>query len=159
MDLRGCPGMLPVGEGLIADGFVADLPLLEGHADGASAIRDVSLLNGESVLQRLGRVYRATGKPVLLVGFSMGGLWFDLAVRTKVPARVVSLAAPLRLEHLLGRLQGWQRQSRGLNRLRGRVSRIGHSERVAIPGADGIPLRAVSELNTLIESVRHTSQA
>ena len=81
-----------------------------------------------------------------------------MAVRTKTPLLgVVALAAPLKLGALAreaSRLAATKPWAEPFTWPKFCGSDI--RKNVAMPGADGIPLRAVSELNALIESVRHT---
>jgi len=152
--------VLPVGEGLVSDGYTVDLPLLPGHDEGASGIREIPLDEWrQCVLASLERVYATTKQPVLLVGFSMGGLLvLDCAVKAKIPiAGVVSLAAPLRLGKLArsaSKLAASKPWAEPFTWPKFRGSDI--EKDLSMPGADGIPLRAVSELDELIEDVRHT---
>jgi carboxylesterase len=150
--------VLPVGEGLASDGFTVDLPLLAGHDGGVEGIKNVTLEDWRACVdESAARVYKATKKPLLMVGFSMGGLLaLDFALRTDLPiAGVASLAAPLKLGRLAreaSKLAATKDWAEPLTWPKFNGSDI--EKDVSMPGADGIPLRAVSELDRLIQDVR-----
>jgi carboxylesterase len=103
------------------------------------------------------RLFEATGRPVFLAGLSMGGLLaIDLALAGTVPvAAVASLAAPLRLGRAargMSKLANTQDWAESFSWPKFRGSDI--ANRLHMPGADGIPFKALSQLEELIEDVR-----
>ena len=148
-----------LGEGLAQAGFPVEIPLLTGHAGGARGIARATVADWRrDVSQPTEYLYRRTGVPPLVIGFSMGGLLaLDLALSRAEPLTgVASLSAPLALpmsarfgadvaQRLgpLGRTLAWPKFT---------GPDIATGER--LPGAETMPLCGVAELLKLIEVVR-----
>lgn len=139
-------------------GVPAHVPLLAGHDRGVLGVAVATLDDWRrDVDEAVGRMERQIEGPVAVVGQSMGGLLaLDLALREPTRlAGVGSLAAPLTLA----------RSARAASRLASGLGSFGTrfvrpktggsdiSTREALPGPDGIPLRALHELFVLMDAV------
>lgn len=146
-----------LGQRLGEAGFTVATPLLPGHgttlADlDATHWQDWTRAVGEAVDQLRARCGR-----VAIVGQSLGGL---LALYTAAHDRgiacVASLAAPLWLDGLSGRVAKWTRPGGPLARVT-RLPKLGGSDvrdprsKAENPCYDGIPTRALGELQAFME--------
>ncbi len=161
--------MHPLAEGLAAVGVHAHVPLLCGHERGPAGVAAATLADWRAdVADELRRLHVITGRPVLLVGMSMGGLLvLDAAIRRVAPiAGLAVLAAPLTLgrasrlaagaARLVADLQGPVAAQALVLAKRG-GSDIANG--LEMPGADGIPLLALGEVFGLMDAVRARIEA
>ena len=156
--------VLPIAEALGAAGIHAHVPLLTGHDRGVEGVAAATLADWRAdVAEAARRLYEITQQPVLLVGFSMGGLLvLDMAIRAVVPlAGLVVIAAPLDLP-APARLGASAARLVAELRGRGEAAALGIdkgggpdiSNGVEMPGAERIPLLALSELIDIMDLVR-----
>ncbi|MGM0578007.1 MAG: alpha/beta hydrolase [Myxococcota bacterium] len=152
--------VLPVAEGLAADGWSVRVPLLTGHDRGWRGIARARLSDWRRDVEEAARdVHERTGGPVLVVGLSMGALLcLDLAQRGAVPVRAVgSLAAPLRLGRPARALSALSRMGSpgwGERLIWPKIGGPDIANRRPMPGASWMPLRGVAELGDLVRDVR-----
>lgn len=150
----------PLGEHLVGLGWPVAVPRLRGHGESWRALAPARLAHWREDVARAARaIHERSGKPVQLVGLSMGALLcFDLARRDVVPvASVVSMAAPLELGPAARTLAGWSArldpdQAHGLAWPKA-TSRVSPDDG-ARSGPDATPLRALHELFGLMDEVR-----
>jgi len=165
--LTGTPYELaPLAAALTAAGFSVSVPLLAGHGDTAAALVATRwqdwLASARAACDHLQA--ESGGKPVSILGFSMGGL-LGLRLARLLPGQVVSLvllAVPLRLRpwqmagiklwrHLparwrQGRLAAWPK--------RGGSDVTDAKARHDNPGLPMMPIAAVAEMVDLAAQAR-----
>ena len=152
--------MWPLGEALAACGRHADAILLRGHADGWRGIAEASLEDWRLDVEASARaLYAASGRPILLVGLSMGGLLaLDLALGGAVPiAGLACLATPLDLGADARAAADLARAARARLDLQLCWPKFGGPDIQngrPLPGAASMPLRALAELIELMDGVR-----
>lgn len=146
-----------LGQRLASAGYTVRAPLLPGHG---TSLDDLDATRWEdwadAVEQALNTLQRRCRK-VAVVGQSLGGLLaLHLASRRPDVIRVATLAAPLWLEGLSGRVAQWTRPGGPLERVR-RLPKLGGSDvrdprsKAENPCYDGVPTRALAELMTFMK--------
>ena len=148
-----------LGQTLADAGFSVELPLLTGHDRGARGVAEASLEDWRrDVHSAVDYLERKTKRPVMLVGFSMGGLLvMDNAIRGQSAiAGLATLAAPLEL----GPSARWASDlARGVPAAIGRSlawPKFGGSDISTgqhVPGPSAMPLTGIGELLDLIDHV------
>ncbi len=158
--------VMPVAEALGRAGCSVEVPLLAGHGQ---ALRDLAgtewtdwLRSAEAALDRL--TEQTAGRPVSVVGFSMGGL-LALRLARLYPTRVAALAviaAPLRLRSFQVRgIRAITRLPFNFKKLPlVAVPKLNGSDvsdpvvRYENPGLRAFPVAAVASLLDLMDTVR-----
>jgi carboxylesterase len=140
-----------LGERLAADGFTVHGPLLPGHGTSLDDLDRTTWQDWAAAVEAATDAMARRCKRVAVVGQSLGGLLaLHLASRRRDLAAVGSLAAPLWLDGLSGRVA--RSTQRGLLRRVRRIPKLGGSDvrdrraRVANPCYDAIPTRALGQL-------------
>jgi carboxylesterase len=144
-----------LGEQLARAGFHVHGPRLPGHGSRASDLDAMRWQDWADAVEDAFDTMRMLCKQVVVVGQSLGGLLaLHLASRRPDVVAVASLAAPLWLDGLAGRVARWAEQG-ALERIRpvlAAVPKFSGSDvrdrqvRAANPCYDRIPLRALGEL-------------
>ncbi len=152
--------MWPVGDALLSRGLRPHATLLRGHADGWRGISEASLEDWRDDVERPAReLYEATGRPIMVVGLSMGGLLsLDLVLRGVVPvAGLACLATPLDLGPDARAAADLAKRARSRLDVNLRWPKFGGPDiqnQRPLPGASSMPLRALAELIELMDGVR-----
>jgi carboxylesterase len=156
----------PLAEAFGREGFTVEAPTLAGHGDSLAALARSTwadwLASAQTALDALAA--RAGGRPVALVGFSMGAL-LSLRLARMYPERiaaVVAMGTPLRLVR-------WKAAAiRAVNALPIPFSRMPDARvpkpngsdisipemRYGNPGLQAFPIAALGQLVSLMDTVR-----
>jgi carboxylesterase len=151
-----------LGEALARDGASVRGLLLPGHGTSVDDLERTSWEDWSAAVEREVEAMNRRCRRVAVVGQSLGGLLaLHLAARRPALAAVASLAAPLWLEGISGRVARWLAGPSG-HRIRHRIRRLpklGGSDvrdrrvRAENPGYDAIPIRALGELLAFMKIV------
>lgn len=146
-----------LGERLASAGYTVRAPRLPGHGTTVDDLDATRWEDWAEAVERAADALRVRCRRVAVVGQSLGGLLaLHLASHRRDIASVASLAAPLWLDGLNGKVARWTRPGGWLARIR-RLPKLGGSDvrdprsRAENPCYDGIPTRALDELQTFME--------
>lgn len=141
-----------LGEQLARAGYTVHAPRLPGHGTTVADLDRTRWQDWAGAVEATVDAVAARCRRVAVVGQSLGGLLaLHVAHRRPALACVGSLAAPLWLEGLSGRVARWTREGGPLHRLRV-LPKLGGSDvrdrrvRAENPCYDAIPTRALGEL-------------
>ena len=141
-----------LGEQLATAGYTVRAPRLPGHGTSLDDLDRTTWEDWTEAVDRAVDALRIRCKRVALVGQSLGGLLsLYAASKRRDIACVASLAAPLWLDGLSGRVAQWTRPGGVLGRVK-RLPKLGGSDvrdkraKAENPCYDGIPTRALSQL-------------
>ncbi len=152
--------VLPQAEALADAGHPVVVPCLHGHDRGPGGIQGARLHDWRrDVRAPAEALYEATGRPILVVGLSMGSLLaIDLALSGAVPiAGLALLASPLAIGRLSSAVAALSVSPRTPWAASVHWPKLGGSDisnRAPTPGARATPLRAAHELFQLRDHVR-----
>jgi carboxylesterase len=140
-----------LGEQLARAGYTVRAPLLPGHGTSVGELDQTRWEDWAEHVERAADAMRVRCPRVVVVGQSLGGLLaLHLASHRRDLAAVVTLAAPLWLDGLSGRVARWT-TSGPLSRVR-TLPKLGGSDvrdrraRAANPSYPGIPTKALGQL-------------
>jgi carboxylesterase len=140
-----------LGEALSRAGIAARGLLLPGHGTTIDDLARIRWQDWADAVEREVDAMSRTARRVVVVGQSLGGLLaLHVAAQRSELAAVATLAAPLWLHGLTGRIAGWLTGSLG-QRIR-RIPKLGGSDvrdkrvRAENPSYPAIPTRALGEL-------------
>jgi len=146
-----------LGRRLSAEGYTVCAPRLPGHGTSLEDLDRTRWEDWEAAVQRAVDGLRVRCRRVALVGQSLGGLLalYVASHRTDIEC-VASLAAPLWLDGLNGRVARWTLPGGPLARIK-RLPKLGGSDvrdprtKAENPCYDGIPTRALAELQAFMK--------
>ena len=146
-----------LGERLADAGYTVCAPRLPGHGTTLAELDDTRWEDWAEAVERAVDTLRLRCRAVAVVGQSLGGLLaLHLASHRKDVARVATLAAPLWLDGIAGRVARWTRPGGPLARIH-TLPKLGGSDcrdrraRNENPSYDGIPTRALAQLQTFMK--------
>ena len=141
-----------LGEQLARAGYTVAGPRLPGHGTTLEALDRTRWEDWANAVERETDAMSASCRRVVVVGQSLGGLLaLHLAARRPALAAVVSLAAPLWLGGLSGRIARWLAQPQVARRIP-RIPKLGGSDvldaraRAENPSYPAFPTRALGQL-------------
>jgi carboxylesterase len=146
-----------LGERLAEGGFTVSAPRLPGHGTSVADLDQTRWEDWAEAVERAADGLLARCRRVAVVGQSLGGLLaLHLASHRQDIACVASLAAPLWLDGLSGKVARWTRPGGWLHRLR-TVPKLGGSDirdprvKAENPCYQAVPMRALGELVDFME--------
>ncbi len=141
-----------LGERLASAGYTVRAPRLPGHGTSVAELDQTRWEDWAEAVERAVDALRIRCQRVAVVGQSLGGLLaLHVASHRRDVCCVASLAAPLWLEGLPGRVAHWTRPGGVLERLR-TLPKLGGSDvrdprsKAENPCYDAVPTRALAQL-------------